>query len=121
MKKREENDKEINKLMLGILIGGLAAIVIGWLVYTLIYSNTKVDDSIISIRGEEISFNNSEVHQNIKNDFPGTSIPVYDSLYCENKFEQKYGKAAEECFIRSIKTFSRLNPLVTDVECACRS
>ena len=121
MKKGEESYRERNKLLFGIIIGALAAIVIGWLVYILIYNNTNADDSRINIRGEEIFFNNSEVHQNVGNDFPVTVVPVYDSVYCEAKFNEKYGRTADECFIKTIRTFSRLNPLVTEVECACRS
>ncbi len=121
MKKEEMGKEDIDriKLIKGIVIGAAMVIIIG-IVYFLMINDTSVEEDI-SLLGEKIYFNNSEVHQNVNNDFPGSAVPVYDSMYCEKKFEQIYGRDADECSIRAIRTFSRLNPLVTDVECVCSS
>lgn len=79
------------------------------------------EDKIL-IGKEEVVFKLQEVQKSVDRDFPEGSIPIYDNAFCKKKYNEipiHQGEFVEQCEIRSIKTFSRLNPLVIEVDCVC--
>jgi len=101
----------------GLIAGVAITLVIALLFYFLIGVRTSRDEILIG--KAEVVFNLKDVYKSVDKDFSGKMIPVYDSVFCQKKFEQKYSRAVDQCEIRSIKTFSRQNPLVIDVNCVC--
>jgi len=101
----------------GLIAGIAVTLIISLLFYFLIGIRTSGDKILVG--REEVVFNLKDVYKNVDKDFLGGVIPVYDNTFCKKKFEQKYNKAIDQCEIRSIKTFSRQNPLVIDVDCVC--
>ena len=113
-KKRDK--KNLSVLILGIIIGAVLGLILSFAIFILI-GNSSLE---IGEDTGKITFNNEDVHLNIKNDFElSNKIPVYDESYCKKKFYDKYGEEATSCLVNKIKTFSRLNPLVIEVECVC--
>ena len=114
-KKRDK--KNLSDLILGIIIGAVLGLILSFAIFMLIgNSNLEIEEDMAG----KITFNNEDVHLNIKNDFElSNKIPIYDESYCKKKFYDKYSEEASSCSINKIKTFSRLNPLVIEVECVC--
>ena len=106
-----------HKFLKGIIIGVLGALILFLLFYFLIGVRNSGDKILIG--KEEVVFNLKDVHKSVDKDFSGGTVPIYDNSFCMKKYEQKYNKIVDQCEIRSIKTFSRLNPLVIDVNCVC--
>lgn len=97
-------------LALGIVIGA-----VGFLIFGLASSSVNLGE----MGTDAIVFTNTDVHLDASEDFVSGSVPVYDESYCESRFELKYEGRASSCFVKSVKTFARTNPLVKEVECSC--
>lgn len=101
----------------GLVVGALIIIILAILFYNFI--GIRKSGEKILVGKEEIVFNLKDVHKTVDKDFSGGTVPVYDNNFCMKKYTEKYNKQVEQCEIRSIKTFARLNPLVIDVNCVC--
>lgn len=101
----------------GLVIGVAITLIISLLFYFLIGIRTSGDEILVGKK--EVVFNLKDVYKSVDKDFSGGVVPVYDSAFCQKKFEQKYNRVIDQCEIRSIKTFSRQNPLIIDVDCVC--
>ena len=113
--KKEARNKDFIK---GIIVGVIIVILIIIILYMSLRSGSS---NLKNIIGEDIVFEVRDVHKAIEKDFPGKDIPVYDDSYCMKKFSERYSEEADKCNVSKIKTFSRLNPLVINVECICNS
>ncbi len=105
------------RLLQGVLYGFLGALVVFFLFYGLVGIRTSEDRILVGT--DEVIFNLKEVHKTVDRDFPGGTVPVYNNEFCMKKYEERYSKDIDQCEIRSIRTFSRLNPLVIDIDCVC--
>ncbi len=104
-----------NKLAIWVVIGIILILI---LVFIFFMFNKEPAIKKLEENEDKISFVNENVHLKIGKDFSGNEVPVYDSIYCEKKYFEKYNKESS-CIVDSVKTYSKLNPLVIEVKCTC--
>lgn len=107
-------DKE---LVRGLVIGFFSSLVLFLLFYYVVGIRTSEDKILVG--KEEVVFNLKNVQNTVDKDFPGGTVPIYNSEFCMKMYKEKYSKEVSQCEIRSVKTFSRINPLVIDIDCVC--
>lgn len=116
---KKRNKKNLNYSIFGIIIGVILGLLLSFIIFMLI---KNYNPNTVNITDKnKIVFNNEDVHLNIKNDFELSQIPIYEESYCKKKFFEKYSKETSSCFVSKVKTFTRLNPIVTEVECTCNN
>lgn len=115
MKKEKDAPKRVKIKSKKILIAAAIVLVVLALLFFVFKSLNykKLGDANTN------KFTITDVYKDINKDFPNKEAPAYNEVYCMNKYLQNNGEEASYCYITNVKTLTRLNPLVTEVTCAC--